>query len=74
MSSLAFDFILRKFLRGCGGTFFKKSPHENIRLTHIRIQNVAALAAELDMLKMQLKHKEEIIAIHNYYNKLKSGD
>ena len=35
---------------------------------------VAALTAELDMLKMQLKHKEEIIALHNYYIKLKSSD
>ena len=31
---------------------------------------VRALSAEIDMLKMQLKHKEEIIALHNYYNKL----
>lgn len=35
---------------------------------------IAALTAENDMLKMQLKHKEEIIALHNYYNKLKSND
>ena len=35
---------------------------------------VATLTAENDMLKMQLKHKEEIIALHNYYNKLKSND
>jgi predicted transcriptional regulator len=35
---------------------------------------VAALTAEVDMLKMQLKHKEEIIALHNYYNKLKASD
>ena len=32
---------------------------------------VATLTAENEMLKMQLKHKEEIIALHNYYNKLK---
>jgi transcriptional regulator with XRE-family HTH domain len=31
---------------------------------------VAALTTENEMLKMQLKHKEEIIALHNYYNKL----
>lgn len=31
---------------------------------------VVTLTAELDMLKMQLKHREEIIAIHNYYNKI----
>lgn len=33
---------------------------------------VAALTAENELLKMQLKHKEEIIALHNYYNKLKA--
>lgn len=35
---------------------------------------VATLTAENDMLKMQLKHKEEIIALHNYYNKLISNN
>jgi transcriptional regulator with XRE-family HTH domain len=35
---------------------------------------VVALTAENDMLKMQLKHKEEIIALHNYYNKLKPNN
>ena len=35
---------------------------------------VATLSAEIDMLKMQLKHKEEIIALHNYYNKLKPNN
>lgn len=35
---------------------------------------VAALTAENDMLKMQLKHKEEIIALHNYYIKLNAKD
>jgi transcriptional regulator with XRE-family HTH domain len=35
---------------------------------------VAALTAENDMLKMQLKHKEEIISLHNYYNKLKPSN
>lgn len=35
---------------------------------------IAALSAENDLLKMQLKHKDEIISIHNYYNKLKSND
>jgi len=33
---------------------------------------VAALTAENELLKMKLKHKEEIIALHNYYNKLKT--
>lgn len=33
---------------------------------------VAVLTAENDLLKMKLEHKEEIIAIHNYYNKVKN--
>ena len=33
---------------------------------------VVALTAEVDLLKMQLAHKEEIIRLHNYYNKLLS--
>lgn len=32
---------------------------------------VSALTAENDLLKLKLTHKEEIIALHNYYNKLK---
>ena len=35
---------------------------------------VTSLTAENELLKLQLKHKEEIIALHNYYNKLKSND
>lgn len=35
---------------------------------------ITALSAENDLLKMQLKYKDEIISIHNYYNKLKSND
>lgn len=35
---------------------------------------VAALTAEIDMLKMQLLHKEELLALHNYYNKLKPNN
>lgn len=31
---------------------------------------ITALTAELDLLKMQLMHKEELLALHNYYNKL----
>ena len=34
----------------------------------------AAQAAEIDLLKMQLKHKEELLALHNYYNKLNSNN
>lgn len=31
---------------------------------------VVALKVELDRLRLTLEHKEEIIALHNYYNKL----
>jgi transcriptional regulator with XRE-family HTH domain len=32
------------------------------------------LKTENEMLKMQLKHKEELLALHNYYNKLKPNN
>jgi transcriptional regulator with XRE-family HTH domain len=35
---------------------------------------VSTLMAESDLLRLKLEHKEEIIAIHNYYNKLKSNN
>jgi transcriptional regulator with XRE-family HTH domain len=35
---------------------------------------VAALTAEIEMLKMQLNHKEELLALHNYYNKIKPNN
>lgn len=35
---------------------------------------VTALTAENDMLKMELRHKDEIIALHNYYNKLRQNE
>ena len=31
---------------------------------------VVNLNAEIDLLKMKLEHKEEIISIHNYYNSI----
>lgn len=43
---------------------------ENERL---KIEN-ANMATELQLLKRELQHKDEIIALHNYYNKLKAND
>ena len=34
---------------------------------------VGVLTTENDLLRIKLEHKEEIISLHNYYNKLKSG-
>ena len=34
---------------------------------------VVVLSAENDLLRIKLEHKEEIISLHNYYNKLKSN-
>lgn len=31
---------------------------------------VVALSAEIDLLRIKLEHKEEIISLHNYYNSL----
>lgn len=35
---------------------------------------VAAMTTEIELLKKELQHKEELLALHNYYNKIKSGD
>ena len=35
---------------------------------------VAVLTAENDILRLKLEHKEEIIALHNYYIKMRSND
>lgn len=35
---------------------------------------VAALTAENELLKKEIKHQEEIIALHNYYQKLMARD
>lgn len=34
---------------------------------------LSAIEAENERLKMELKHKDEIIELHNYYNKLKQN-
>lgn len=35
---------------------------------------ITALTTEIELLKKELQHKDEIIAIHNYYNKLKPNN
>ena len=34
-------------------------------------EKVSTLEKQLELVSMQLKHKEELLAVHNYYNKLK---
>ena len=47
----------------------------NIATLDLAVQKdkVTALEAESELLKMQLKHKEEIIALHNYYGTVIGG-
>jgi transcriptional regulator with XRE-family HTH domain len=46
----------------------------------VRIENEmlkaknAALTTEIELLKKELLHKEELLALHNFYNKLKVND
>lgn len=44
------------------------ADNENLKATN------AGLVDRIRVLEMQLAHKEEIIAIHNHYNKLKTND
>lgn len=42
----------------------------NAEITVLK-DKIVSLTAENDLLRLKLEHKEEIIALHNYYNKLK---
>lgn len=35
---------------------------------------ITTLTAENDILRLKLEHKEELIALHNYYNKVKASE
>jgi transcriptional regulator with XRE-family HTH domain len=45
----------------------------NAEIAMLKDKNVT-LAAENDILRMKLEHKEELLALHNYYNKMRSND
>ena len=49
---------------------YDKITAENVALK----DKVVTLEAELDRLRLTLEHKEEIIALHNYYNKIKTKE
>ena len=40
----------------------------------IQKDKVVTLTTENDILRLKLEHKEEIIALHNYYIKMKTSD
>jgi transcriptional regulator with XRE-family HTH domain len=41
---------------------------------NVQKDKLVVLTAENDVLRLKLEHKEEIIALHNYYNKRQSND
>ena len=49
---------------------YDKIASENVTLK----DKVVTLEAEIDRLRLTLEHKEEIIALHNYYNKIKQKE
>lgn len=50
------------------------SELETILAQNVALRDeIAALTAELDLLRLKLEHKEEIIALHNYYRALIEG-
>ena len=47
----------------------------DLRAENVRLKDKnASLKAEIDRLRLTIEHKEEIIALHNYYNKLKTNN
>ena len=52
-----------------------EAEHELIRLENERLKTInAALVAENKLLKLELQHKEELLAVHNYYIKRGLGE
>lgn len=51
-----------------------EAEHDRILIENemLKTKN-AALTMEIELLKKELQHKEELLALHNYYNKLKSN-
>lgn len=51
-----------------------KLVESSLRAENVMLKDkVVALEAENDRLRLVLAHKEEIISLHNYYNKLKAN-
>lgn len=49
-----------------------KAENDRLKSENDRLKDeIATLKVEIDRLHLILEHKEEIIALHNYYNKLK---
>ena len=48
-----------------------QTEYANLQAENVTLKDeIVTLKAELDRLRLTLEHKEEIIALHNYYNKL----
>ena len=54
---------------------FVEAEHDRILVENemLKTKNTA-LTMEIELLKKELQHKEELLALHNYYNKLKSNN
>jgi transcriptional regulator with XRE-family HTH domain len=51
-----------------------EAEHDRILVENemLKTKNTA-LTMEIELLKKELQHKEELLALHNYYNKLKTN-
>ena len=67
-------------LQGDNETLTAEIERLNSELALVRAESavlkdkITVLTTENGLLRLKLEHKEEIIALHNYYIKLKSGD
>jgi transcriptional regulator with XRE-family HTH domain len=52
-----------------------EAEHDRILVENemLKTKNTA-LTMEVELLKKELQHKEELLALHNYYNKIKTCD
>lgn len=61
-------------------TLQKTVDEVTAELDMVKVENavlkdkVVSLTAEIEILRMKLEHKEEMLALHNYYSKFKSTE
>lgn len=64
---------LKKEIASLTKTIEEMTAKETLLQAEIAVlkDKIVSLTAENDILRLKLEHKEEIISLHNYYNKLK---
>ena len=66
---------LQEYLTALATEHAKTVAERDIALAELTVQKdkVKTLAYEVEILNMKIAHKDELLAVHNFYNKLNQG-